>query len=88
MRYTGGVKGYLAVLTNETNALSGELRLVQAPLNALLAVVQLRVVAHLMVSVDGFRETSSLVGKHLVSIRLQLRGLQRNRRARNGNKTN
>jgi outer membrane protein TolC len=58
MRYTGGVTGYLEVLTNETNAFSGELGLVQARLNALLAVVQLRVVARLMVSVDGFRENA------------------------------
>jgi hypothetical protein len=41
-------------------------------LHELLAVVQLRVVARPMVSVHGFRETSSLVGKHLVGIRLQL----------------
>jgi len=41
MRYTGGVTGYLEVLTNETNAFSGELGLVQARLNELLAVVQL-----------------------------------------------
>jgi hypothetical protein len=31
---------------------------VQAPLNELLAVVQLRVVARLMLSVDGFRENA------------------------------
>jgi len=30
MRYTGGVTGYLEVLTNETNAFSAELGLVQA----------------------------------------------------------
>jgi multidrug efflux system outer membrane protein len=41
MRYNGGVTGYLEVLTNETNAFSGELGLVQARLNELLAVVQL-----------------------------------------------
>jgi len=41
MRYTGGVTGYLEVLTNETNAFSGELGLVQAQLNELLALVQL-----------------------------------------------
>jgi len=33
MRYTGGVTGYLEVLTNETNAFSAELGLVQAQLN-------------------------------------------------------
>jgi len=41
MRYTGGVTGYLEVLTNETNAFSAELGLVQARLNELLALVQL-----------------------------------------------
>jgi outer membrane protein, multidrug efflux system len=41
MRYNGGVTGYLEVLTNETNAFSTELGLVQAKLNELLAVVQL-----------------------------------------------
>lgn len=41
MRYTGGVTGYLEVLTNETNAFSAELGLAQARLNELLAVVQL-----------------------------------------------
>ena len=41
MRYTGGVTGYLEVLTNETNAFSGELGLVQARLNELLTLVQL-----------------------------------------------
>jgi multidrug efflux system outer membrane protein len=41
MRYTGGVTGYLEVLTNETNAFSAELGLVQAQLNELLALVQL-----------------------------------------------
>jgi outer membrane protein, multidrug efflux system len=41
MRYTGGVTGYLEVLTNETNAFSAELELVQAQLNELLALVQL-----------------------------------------------
>src|SRR5258706_14472338 len=37
----GGVTGYLEVLTNETNAFSTELGLVQAQLNELLALVQL-----------------------------------------------
>jgi multidrug efflux system outer membrane protein len=41
LRYNGGVTGYLEVLTNETNAFSTELALVQAQLNELLAVVQL-----------------------------------------------
>ena len=41
MRYTGGVMGYLEVLTNETNAFSAELALVQARLNEWLALVQL-----------------------------------------------
>jgi outer membrane protein, multidrug efflux system len=41
MRYSGGVTGYLEVLTNETNAFSAELGLVQAQLNELSAVVQL-----------------------------------------------
>jgi multidrug efflux system outer membrane protein len=41
MRYNGGVTGYLEVLTNETNAFSAELGLVQAQLNELLALVQL-----------------------------------------------
>jgi multidrug efflux system outer membrane protein len=41
MRYTGGVTGYLEVLTNETNAFSAELGLVQAQFNEWLAVVQL-----------------------------------------------
>jgi outer membrane protein, multidrug efflux system len=41
MRYNGGVTGYLEVLTNETNAFSAELELVQARLNELLASVQL-----------------------------------------------
>jgi multidrug efflux system outer membrane protein len=41
MRYTGGVTGYLEVLTNETNSFSAELGVVQARLNELLAVVQL-----------------------------------------------
>jgi len=40
MRYSGGVTGYLEVLTNETNAFSAELGLVQAQLNELLALVQ------------------------------------------------
>ncbi len=41
MRYTGGVTGYLEVLTNETNAFSAELGVVQAQLNEMLALVQL-----------------------------------------------
>lgn len=41
MRYSGGATGYLEVLTNETNAFSAELGLVQARLNELLALVQL-----------------------------------------------
>ncbi len=41
MRYSGGVTAYLEVLTNETNAFSAELGLVQAQLNELLALVQL-----------------------------------------------
>lgn len=41
MRYNGAVTGYLEVLTNETNAFSAELGVVQARLNELLAVVQL-----------------------------------------------
>jgi outer membrane protein, multidrug efflux system len=41
MRYNGGVTGYLEVLTNETNAFSAELELVQAQLNESLALVQL-----------------------------------------------
>ena len=41
MRYNGGVTGYLEVLTNESNAFSTELGLVQARLNELVAVVQL-----------------------------------------------
>jgi len=41
MRYSGGVTGYLEVLTNETNAFSAELGLVQARFNELLALVQL-----------------------------------------------
>jgi outer membrane protein, multidrug efflux system len=40
-RYTGGVAGYLEVLTNETNAFAAELGLVQAQLNEFLALVQL-----------------------------------------------
>jgi multidrug efflux system outer membrane protein len=40
MRYSGGVTGYLEVLTNETNAFSAELGLVQAQLNELLVLVQ------------------------------------------------
>jgi multidrug efflux system outer membrane protein len=41
MRYNGGVTGYLEVLTNETNAFSAELGVVQAQQNELLALVQL-----------------------------------------------
>ena len=41
MRYSGGVTGYLEVLTNETNAFSAELGLAQARLNELQALVQL-----------------------------------------------
>ena len=41
MRYNGGVTGYLEVLTNETNAFSAELELVQAQLNEQLALVQI-----------------------------------------------
>jgi multidrug efflux system outer membrane protein len=41
LRYNGGVTGYLEVLTNETNAFSAELGVVQAQLNELLALVQL-----------------------------------------------
>src|SRR5579864_1784492 len=41
LRYTGGVTGYLEVLTNETNAFAAELALVQARQNELLALVQL-----------------------------------------------
>ena len=41
MHYSGGVTGYLEVLTNETNAFTAELGLVQAQLNELLALVQL-----------------------------------------------
>jgi multidrug efflux system outer membrane protein len=41
MRYTGGVTGYLEVLTNETNAFSAELAVVQARQYELLALVQL-----------------------------------------------
>ena len=41
LRYSGGVTGYLEVLTNETNAFSAELAVVQAQLNELLAMVQL-----------------------------------------------
>jgi outer membrane protein TolC len=33
MRYTGGVTGYLEVLTNEANAFAAELELVQARQN-------------------------------------------------------
>jgi multidrug efflux system outer membrane protein len=41
MRYSGGATGYLEVLTNETNAFSAELALVEARQNELLALVQL-----------------------------------------------
>jgi multidrug efflux system outer membrane protein len=41
MRYSGGVTGYLEVLTNETNAFSAELALVQARLNEFLSLVEL-----------------------------------------------
>ena len=41
MRYNGGVTGYLEVLTNETNAFTAELELVQAQLNEYLSSVQL-----------------------------------------------
>src|SRR6202030_1741002 len=41
MRYSGGITGYLEVLTNETNAFAAELALVQARQNELLAVVEL-----------------------------------------------
>jgi len=41
LRYTGGVTGYLEVLTNETNAFAAELALVQARQDELLALVQL-----------------------------------------------
>ena len=41
MRNTGGVTGYLEVLTNETNAFSAELAVVQTRQNELLALVQL-----------------------------------------------
>jgi outer membrane protein, multidrug efflux system len=41
MRYSGGVTGYLEVLTNETNAFSAELAVVEARQNELLALVQL-----------------------------------------------
>ena len=41
MRYTGGVTGYLEALTNETNAFSAELAVVQAHQSELLALVQL-----------------------------------------------
>jgi len=40
LRYNGGVTGYLEVLTNETNAFSAELGVVEAQLNELLALVQ------------------------------------------------
>ena len=42
-RYTAGVTGYLEVLTNESNAFSAELALVEARQNELLALVQLYV---------------------------------------------
>ena len=41
MRYKAGVTSYLEVLTNDTNAYSAELNLVQAELNQRLALVQL-----------------------------------------------
>lgn len=41
MRYSGGVTGYLEVLTNETNAFNAELGLVEAQFNEYLASVQL-----------------------------------------------
>ena len=41
LRYNGGVTGYLEVLTNETNAFSAELGVVQAQLNELESLVQL-----------------------------------------------
>jgi outer membrane protein, multidrug efflux system len=41
MRYSGGGTSYLEVLTNETNAFSAELTLVEARQNELLALVQL-----------------------------------------------
>lgn len=41
MRYQAGVTSYLEVLTNDTNAFSAELTLVQAQLNERLALVQL-----------------------------------------------
>jgi multidrug efflux system outer membrane protein len=41
MRYSGGVTGYLEVLTNETNAFSAELAVVQVRQNELLVLVQL-----------------------------------------------
>jgi multidrug efflux system outer membrane protein len=41
MLYKGGVTGYLEVLTNESNAFSRELALVQGRQNELLALVQL-----------------------------------------------
>ena len=41
MRYSGGVTGYLEVLTNETNAFAAELNLAQARLNEFLSLVQL-----------------------------------------------
>jgi outer membrane protein, multidrug efflux system len=41
MRYSGGATSYLEVLTNETNAFSAELTLVEARQNELLALVQL-----------------------------------------------
>ena len=41
LRYNGGVTAYLEVLTNETNAFSAELGVVQAQLNELESLVQL-----------------------------------------------
>ena len=40
MLYTGGVTGYREVLTNESNAFSPELALVQGRQNELLALVR------------------------------------------------
>jgi multidrug efflux system outer membrane protein len=41
MRYRAGQTNYLEVLTNETNLFSAELRLAQAQVNELLALVEL-----------------------------------------------
>ena len=40
MRYTGGVTGYLEVLTNETNTFAAELALVRQPIREDLAQLQ------------------------------------------------